>query len=703
MKKLLLSFVAIICATTYTFADGDYVGPNIQWWYTDTKQLVRFTGYGPMYDYDLSTNQAPWWFVSPYYYELADGITTIGNNAFYGFWLKSFNFPSSLTAIGESAFMGSSFSSSDIILPSNLQTIGKSAFSGANITSVYIPAKVQTLGYSAFYDCRRLKSFTVASSNPYFTSVDGVLYNKSMTEVIAFPIADEKERTSYVVPDGVTKIGHYAFHPSAYYYIKLTSIELPRTLKEIDGAGLSCYEITSITCAAKVPPVATESSFYEMKSSATITVPTGKTAAYKAAPGWSKFTNYVEKDFPDYIDPDCNVPTNLHLDGDVTFSKAKVAWTAGNQDYFGIRYKKSSDSKYIEYPNRVPKAESAITLTSLEANTSYDVVVFGVCGTTIDSDTLSENSAVFQFTTAAVPAPQTKPTVENGWAYYGENEFAGSGELATYTYFGMLIPANTNTDNYLDSVRVYTTTTDIHEITLWEGGNTPATAKQVWRQQFTPEKLNEFTGVKLIEPLTVNKSKNLWVFCRVMGTAIKRPVAYATDVNAPNARWIGITGGENVNWMDLQSLDPELSNLYIAWLVNPHYTKTPTYVAYVKDLTATKMTTTSITLSWFGKGTFELRWRKMPETEWKTKAGISKKTYTITGLEATNTYEIQVRATYNGETTDWSDVLNVYIPENAAIDNIQIDEPQSTKTIIDGQLYIIHDGKMYNAAGMRVR
>ena len=84
MKKILLSLLAIICATTFAFADGQ-AGPNIEWWYTDTKQLVRFTGYGPMYDFDHFDNQPAWWFVNPYYYELADGITTIGNNAFYGF------------------------------------------------------------------------------------------------------------------------------------------------------------------------------------------------------------------------------------------------------------------------------------------------------------------------------------------------------------------------------------------------------------------------------------------------------------------------------------------------------------------------------------------------------------------------------------------------------------------------------------------
>ena len=702
MKKVLLSLLAILCATSFASADGDYVGQNIQWWYTDTKQLVRFTGYGPMYDYDLSTNQAPWWSVNPYYYELADGITTIGNNAFYGFWLKSFNFPSSLTAIGEFAFMSCSFSSSDIILPSNLQTIGKSAFSGANITSVYIPAKVQTLGYSAFYDCRRLKSFTVASSNPYFTSVDGVLYNKSMTEVIAFPIADEKVRTSYVVPDGVTKIGHYAFHPSAYYYIKLTSIELPRTLKEIEGAGLSCYEITSITCAAKNPPVATESSFYEVRTSATITVPTGKTAAYKAAPGWSKFTNYQEKDFPDYIDPDCNVPTNIHVDGEAGYSQAKVAWTAGNQNYFGVRYKKSSDSKYIEYPNRIPKAESAVVLAPLEPKTSYDVVVYGVCGTMIDSDTLSNNSAVFKFTTADVPAEQTKPTVVDDWVYYGNNTFAADIEITENPYWGIMIPSGTSVSKYLDQVALYASNLDPLEMDIYTGGTTPQGGTKVWSQTVLPTEINAFNNFTLIDPIEFNKSKNLWIFFRHT-TPYNNPMAASANANAPSARWIGIAAGDNINWMDLKDYYAEYQ--YSAWLIDAHFTNSPVYHPYAKDLYTSTVSNTGAVIVWKGRGDkYELRYRKEDkvEQEWIVKQNIKSKTLTITGLEKNVYYEVQVRAKQGEEYSDWSEVLRFYTEKKQAIDNVQSDKQSATKLLKNGQLYILRDGKMYNVTGMRI-
>ncbi|MBR0295790.1 MAG: leucine-rich repeat protein [Paludibacteraceae bacterium] len=705
MKKVLLSLVAIICATSYVIADGDNVGPNIQWWYTDTKQLVRFTGYGPMYDYELSTNQPPWWFVNPYYYELADGITTIGNNAFYGSWLKSFNFPTSLTSIGEYAFISCSFESKNITLPDNLQTIGDLAFASTNITSVYLGSKVKSLGREAFYGCRKLANFTVSSSNPYFTSVDGVLYNKSMTEVIAFPMGDAKGRTSYVVPDGVTKIGHYAFKPGTYYVCQLTSIELPRTLKEIEGNGLSCYEITSITCAAKVPPVATESSFYEMKSSATITVPTGKTAAYKAAPGWSKFTNYVEKDFPDYIDPDCDVPTNIHVDGEAGYSQTKVAWTAGNQNYFGVRYKKSSDSKYIEYPNRIPKAESAVILSPLEPKTSYDVIVYGICGTTIDSDTLSANSAVFTFTTADVPAEQTMPTVENGWVYYGTNTFAGSGELSEGSYWGIKIPTNTAVDKYLDKVSVYAMDNSECEIVIMKGGNTPNNATKAWSQTVVPQTANNVCEFELIDPVEYEKSKNLWVFFRNTGEDYGKtfPVSYMSDVNASNARWLGMAGGSDISWMDLKDIAPDFT--YTAWLVNAHFTNTPVYHPYAKDLATSTVSNTGAVIVWKGRGDkYELRYRMEdnPEQEWTVIENIATKSRTITGLKKNVYYEVQVRAKQGEEYSDWSEVLRFYTEKKQAIDNVQTDKQSATKLLKNGQLLIIRDGKTYNATGIRV-
>ena len=719
MKKLLLSFVAIICTTTFAFAETithtGQCGNNATWtvsWPSDDSwnQTLTISGSGAIWDYPHNGDNSPVSGVSYTHIRkviIGNSITRVGD-AFFSRSLSlcdgvnSFTWSSGLKSIGKRAFAGADID--PITLPNNLETIEDEAFDGCHYTHfVTIPASVTYIAPSAFRNIHLLETITVNASNKVYASYEGVLYNKEMTKLILIPLwCKPNDDRRLDIPKGVKIIAEKAF--SEYSDARLRNIVLPMSVEQIGAYGISNSALEKLSCARPVPPTAQATSFSSTPADIPVYIPTGTTAAYQAATGWSKFTNFIETDFPN----DCKTPTNFALVGEPTFNSATFSFTPGasEQTGWGLRYKKTSESLYQTSPNRVANTGAAsynIILSGLEPETEYDVVVFAVCGASLNDDgDISYDSAPITITTTTVPAPQTKPTVENGWAYYGQNTFGGIGELASYMYYGMMIPANTSTDDYLDSVRVYAASTDIHEISLWEGGNTPAAAKQVWKQEFTPENLNDFTGVKLLEPLKVNKLKNLWVFSRVMGLTLACSVTYASGVNAPNARWIGITGGDVTEWKDIQSI-PELSNLYIAWLVNPHYTKTPTYVAYVKDLTATKITTTSITLSWFGKGTFELRWRKQSETEWKTKASISKKTYTITGLEATNTYEIQVRATYNGETTEWSDVLSVYIAENAAIDEIQIDKPQSTKTIIDGQLYIIHDGKMYNASGMRVR
>ena len=718
MKKLLLSFVAIICATTFTFAEtitrtgqcGDNVTWTLTWESGDAENTaLSLTGSGAIWDFPHNGEPSVF---SQYYPQIrtitmSNNITRVGNEFFvrslsYDLQVNSISWSSNLKSIGKKAFAGTDIQ--QLVFPDKLERIEDEAFSGCHYTHyVTIPASVTYIAPTAFRNIQLLETITVNASNKVYASYEGALYNKAMTELILIPLyCKPNDDRRLDIPKGVKIIAEKAF--SEYSDARLRNIVLPMSVEQIGAQGISNSRLEQLSCMRPVPPTAQATSFNDTPANIPVYIPTGSLAAYQAATGWSKFTNFIETDFPN----DCKTPTNFALVGEPTFNSATFSFTPGasEQTGWGLRYKKSSETTYQTSPTRVANTGAAsynITLSGLEPETEYDVVVFAVCGASLDDDgDISYDSAPITITTTTVPAPQTKPTVENGWAYYGQNTFGGIFELVSYMYYGMMIPANTSTDDYLDSVRVYAASTDIHEISLWEGGNTPAAAKQVWTQQFTPEKLNEFTGVKLLEPLKVNKSKNLWVFSRVMGLTLACSVTYASGVNAPNARWIGITGGDVTEWKDIQSI-PELSNLYIAWLVNPHYTKTPTYVAYVKDLTATKITTTSIALSWFGKGTFELRWRKQSETEWKTKASISKKTYTITGLEAKNTYEIQVRATYNGETTDWSDVLSVYIAENAAIDEIQIDEPQSTKTIIDGQLYIIHDGKMYNASGMRVR
>jgi hypothetical protein len=88
------------------------------------------------------------------------------------------------TAIEPDAFIDCS-SLTSITLPDSLLTIGHNAFTGCrSLTSIAIPAGVATIGGIAFGSCDSLVSISVAPGNDAFASVDGVLYDKSISRVI---------------------------------------------------------------------------------------------------------------------------------------------------------------------------------------------------------------------------------------------------------------------------------------------------------------------------------------------------------------------------------------------------------------------------------------------------------------------------------------------------------------------------------------
>ncbi len=93
---------------------------------------------------------------------LADGVTSIGDNAFDGCSsLKSINLPEGVTSIGEYTFSGCS-SLTSINLPNELTSIGNSAFSYcSSLTSINLPKRLTNIGASAFYGCSNLTSISL--------------------------------------------------------------------------------------------------------------------------------------------------------------------------------------------------------------------------------------------------------------------------------------------------------------------------------------------------------------------------------------------------------------------------------------------------------------------------------------------------------------------------------------------------------------
>ena len=100
-----------------------------------------------------------------------------------------------------------------------------------NIQKIIIPETVEFID-SFYEDMIYLSIFDVVDTNPYFSSADGVLFNRDKTELIYFPNA--KIMYEYDVPDTVKKIGDGAFK-----HAKITILNCNEGLEEIGSSMIA--------------------------------------------------------------------------------------------------------------------------------------------------------------------------------------------------------------------------------------------------------------------------------------------------------------------------------------------------------------------------------------------------------------------------------------------------------------------------------
>ncbi len=166
---------------------------------------------------------------------IPDSVTYIGNLAFASCTALTYvTIPDSVTHIGNMAFL-SCTALTDVTIPDGVTYIGDLAFWGcSSLKGIFIPRSVETIQDRAFAACSNLKQFSVAPGNRFFSELDGVLFSKDRTELIAYPCA----RTgSYTIPDGVTRIKAEAFSTCS-----LTRVTVPDGLTDIAAGAFGCSE-----------------------------------------------------------------------------------------------------------------------------------------------------------------------------------------------------------------------------------------------------------------------------------------------------------------------------------------------------------------------------------------------------------------------------------------------------------------------------
>jgi hypothetical protein len=292
----------------------------------------------------------------PKYWE-GKPVNSIGVSAFASCTgLTGVTIPDSVTSIGDYAFYYCT-GLTGVTIGNSVTSIGSHAFyKCTGLTGVTIGNSVTSIGVEAFLYCTGLMNIDVDSANTNYSSLNGVLFDKSKTIIVQYPggrsgsysipdsvtsiwtwafggctgltgvtIPDRVTSIGYAafasctgltgvtIPDSVTSIGDYAF----YYCIGLTGVTIGNSVTSIgDYAFHLCTSLTGVTIPVSVtsignwafavctglkdvnvqpatPPAAGVNIFDGDSNLVSIHVPAGKVPDYQTADGWSRYSSKI--------------------------------------------------------------------------------------------------------------------------------------------------------------------------------------------------------------------------------------------------------------------------------------------------------------------------------------------------------------------------------------------------------------------------
>ena len=180
----------------------------------------------------------------------------------------------------------------EVVIPAYINDIPvrNIMFFSETVKSVTLPETIKDITGIPVAMLFALEEINVSEDNPYFKSVDGVLYDKSGKKVVAVPLNKE-----YTIPEGVTAIGEAAF----FAHTEMTKIDIPYTVRLIGANAFeNCWGLEEIEIPSGVEKIG-DRAFLNCKNLKKAVMPSTVEKIYDDA-----FADVAE-DFAFYCDDVC--------------------------------------------------------------------------------------------------------------------------------------------------------------------------------------------------------------------------------------------------------------------------------------------------------------------------------------------------------------------------------------------------------------
>lgn len=127
----------------------------------------------------------------------------------------------------------------ELVIDDSITEIETYALSSCTkLTAVYLPKNITQVNGHMFRTCSELLNIYINPNNEYYTSENGVLYNKDKTDLVAYP-----RNKDIVFLDGITAIKDAVFAERN----DLTTIEIPTSVKALGkSVFLRCENLSQI-------------------------------------------------------------------------------------------------------------------------------------------------------------------------------------------------------------------------------------------------------------------------------------------------------------------------------------------------------------------------------------------------------------------------------------------------------------------------